>query len=275
MNMSHITDRLAASFNTYLSGIIDSLPTLVAGIIVLIVGWLLAKLVRTILRRALAGKLDTIVQSTGMAGLFRKLGIHSVGTFAASVIYGAVLVVFVMAAADIMGMERLQAGVGAFIAYLPTLLTALAIFVAGLWAGEKVTNTIATLTETMGLSGGRSMARVLGGLVVLFISITALNVAGVDTELITSNLQIILAGVLLAFGLAYAYASRDILTNILSSFYGKERFKPGMRIRIGEDEGVIERIDSISVTLRMQDREVLIPTCRLINERIEVLDRNE
>lgn len=275
MNMSHITDRLAASFNTYLSGIIDSLPTLVAGIIVLIVGWLLAKLVRTILRRALAGKLDSIAQSTGMAGLFRKLGIQSVGKFMASVFYGAVLVVFVMAAADIMGMERLQAGVAAFIAYLPTLLTALAIFVAGLWAGEKVTITITALTETMGLSGGRSMARVLGGLVVLFISITALNVAGVDTELITSNLQIILAGVLLAFGLAYAYASRDILTNILSSFYGKERFKPGMRIRIGEDEGEIERIDSISVTLRMQDREVLIPTSRLITERIEVLDRNE
>ena len=273
--MSHITDRLAASFNIYLSGIIDSLPTLVAGLIVLIVGWLLAKLVRTIVRRALAGKLDSIVQSTGMNGLFRKLGIHSVGRFTASVFYGAVLVVFVMAAADIMGMERLQAGVAAFIAYLPTLLTALTIFVAGLWAGEKVTSTITALTETMGLNGGRSMARVLGGLVVLFISITALNVAGVDTELITSNLQIILAGVLLAFGLAYAYASRDILTNILSSFYGKERFKPGMRIRIGEDEGVIERIDSISITLRTQDREVLIPTSRLINERIEVLDWNE
>ncbi|HQV74787.1 MAG TPA: mechanosensitive ion channel [Flavobacteriales bacterium] len=275
MNMSHITDRLAASFNIYLSGIIDSLPTLVAGLIVLIVGWLLAKLVRTIVRRALAGKLDSIVQSTGMNGLFRKLGIHSVGRFTASVFYGAVLVVFVMAAADIMGMERLQAGVAAFIAYLPTLLTALTIFVAGLWAGEKVTSTITALTETMGLNGGRSMARVLGGLVVLFISITALNVAGVDTELITSNLQIILAGVLLAFGLAYAYASRDILTNILSSFYGKERFKPGMRIRIGEDEGVIERIDSISLTLRTQDREVLIPTSRLITERIEVLERNE
>ena len=121
MNMSHITDRLAASFNIYLSGIIDSLPTLVAGLIVLIVGWLLAKLVRTIVRRALAGKLDSIVQSTGMNGLFRKLGIHSVGRFTASVFYGAVLVVFVMAAADIMGMERLQAGVAAFIAYLSSL----------------------------------------------------------------------------------------------------------------------------------------------------------
>lgn len=274
MNINQIAERLAASFNTYLSGIITSLPTLVAGLIVLLVGWLFAKLLRTIVRRTLAGKLDGLAQSTGMTGLFRKLGIHSVGRFLASLLYGAVLVVFVMAAADIMGMERVQAGVAAFIAYLPTLLTAVVIFIAGLWAGEKVTTTITALTETMGLSGGRSMARVLGGLVVLFISITALNVAGVDTDLITSNLQIILAGVLLAFGLAYAYASRDILTNILSSFYGKERFKTGMRIRIGEDEGIIERIDSISVTLRTTDREVLIPTSRLINERIEILERN-
>ena len=106
----------------------------------------------------------------------------------------------------------------------------------------------------------------------LFMSITALNVAGVDTTLITSNILIVFGGVLIAFAIAYGFAARDILTNILSSYYGKDRFQPGMRVRIGNDEGVVEKVDSINITLRTADRLVLIPTRALITERIEVVD---
>ena len=244
MDLNYILDRLNKSFDTYLSGIIDALPSIIAGIIVLLIGWLFAKLIRMILKRTISGKLDQLAQKSGIASVMRKVGIHSFGNFIGMLIYGGIMLVFIMAAADIMGMTRVQDGVSAFFVYLPTLITAIVIFMAGLWVGEQVNTVITNLTETLGISGGRSMGKVLGGIIVLFISITALNVAGVDTELITSNLQIILAGVLFAFGLAYAYASRNILTNILSSFYGKDRFKPGMRIKVGEDEGVIDRIDS-------------------------------
>ena len=106
----------------------------------------------------------------------------------------------------------------------------------------------------------------------LFMTITALNVAGVDTTLITSNILLVIGGVLLAFAIAYGFAAREILTNILSSYYGKDRFKTGMRIRVGNDEGIIERIDSISITLRVADKLVLLPTKQLVSERIEILE---
>ena len=66
--------------------------------------------------------------------------------------------------------------------------------------------------------------------------------------------------------------ARDVLTNILGSYYGKDRFKIGMQVRIGADEGVIEKIDSISIALRTQDRLILIPTRQLVTERIEILN---
>jgi small-conductance mechanosensitive channel len=43
-------------------------------------------------------------------------------------------------------------------------------------------------------------------------------------------------------------------------------------MRIGKDEGVIEKIDSVSISLRTTDRLVMIPTRQLVTERIEVLD---
>ena len=51
----------------------------------------------------------------------------------------------------------------------------------------------------------------------------------------------------------------------------KDRFKPGMRVRIGQDEGVIEKIHSISTYIRADDKLVLLPTKQFIGERIEVI----
>ena len=141
----------------------------------------------------------------------------------------------------------------------------------GLVFAEKVKQGMSTLMSSVGIGGGKVVAQVLFGLVALFMTITALNVAGIDTTLITSNILIVIGGVLIAFGIAYGLAARGILTNILSSYYGRDRIKPGQRIRIGQDEGVVERIDSIAITLDTGDRKVMLPCSVLTTERIEVL----
>ena len=164
--------------------------------------------------------------------------------------------------------------INALFAYLPTFFTAAAIFLVGLWGAELVKDAVATMMESVGLSGGKVLASVLFGVIVVFTSITALNMAGVDTTLITSNIIAVVGGLLLAFCIAYGFAARDILTNILSSYYGKDRFKPGMRVRIGADEGTIEKIDSISIAIRTSDKLVLLPTKHLISERIEILSES-
>ena len=271
MNMEHIQERLEAAFTRYIGGMVDALPALLTGGVVLLVGWITAKLVKAILLKTTGRTLDAMAERSGMSGVLAKLGGATLSKLVAGLVYVLILLVFIMASADLMGLALVTRALESFMAYLPTLLTALAIFILGLWMGDKVSQLVLTLTESAGLSSGRSIARVLGGVIVLFATITALNMAGVDTELITSNIQIILAGILLAFGLAYGFAARDVLTNILSSFYGKDRFKPGMTIRIGQDEGVIMRIDSISLTMQVAGKEVLIPTSKLVTERIEIL----
>ena len=182
------------------------------------------------------------------------------------------VLIAILSAADIMGLHLVSFAVQRAFAFLPTLLTALAIFVLGLWGADKVSRLVSQLSNVVELSAGRIVGRILSVITIVFASITALNIAGVDTTLITTNIQIILGGLLLAFGVAYGFAARDVLSNILGSYYGNERFKPGMYVRIGEDEGVIERIDSVSMTLRKSDRVVMIPSRRLVTERIEVLD---
>lgn len=273
MDLIRLKENVLHAFENYLGGIIARLPSIASGLLVLLIGWLIARLLRAIVKNVTrrAG-VDKLAERTGLSNVFGKVGVKKLSSLLAAVVYGLSMLIVIVATAEVMHMSGVTKAIDRFFGYLPTLATALAIFVAGLWGADKAKAQLSTLMDSVGLGGARVVASLLSGCIVLFTTITALNVAGVDTTLITSNILVVMAGVLLAFSIAYGYAARDILTNILGSYYGKDRFKPGMRVRVGNDEGVIERIDSLSIAIRTNDRLILLPTKQLVTERIEILD---
>jgi small-conductance mechanosensitive channel len=272
MDLSFFQERLPQAFNTYAGAFIDRLPALLTGVFVLGLGYLLANGIRWAVCRVGERTLDPLAQRSGLDRVVARFGGFTAARLVGSIVWWLVILLVILGASEVMGLSLVSRAVEKAFSYLPILLTAVAIFVLGIWGADKVSRLVSQLGNVVELSSGRVVGRLLAGILLVFASITALNVAGVDTSLITTNIQIILAGVLLAFGVAYGFAARDVLSNILGSYYGNERFKPGMRVRIGEDEGVIERIDSVSVTIRKHDRLVMIPCKQLVTERIEVLD---
>lgn len=272
MDLSFFQERLPQAFNTYAGAFIDRLPALLTGVFVLGLGYLLANGIRWAVCRVGERTLDPLAQRSGLDRVVARFGGFTAARLVGSIVWWLVILLVILGASEVMGLSLVSRAVEKAFSYLPILLTALSIFVLGIWGSDKVSRLVSQLGNVVELSSGRVVGRILAGILIVFASITALNVAGVDTSLITTNIQIILAGVLLAFGVAYGFAARDVLSNILGSYYGNERFKPGMRVRIGEDEGVIERIDSVSVTIRKHDRLVMIPCKQLVTERIEVLD---
>ncbi|HRH70831.1 MAG: mechanosensitive ion channel [Flavobacteriales bacterium] len=271
MDFEFVGQRIQQAFLTYFGGVMDHVPGILSGLVVLLIGWLMARILKWMVERISTSTLDPLADRSGLNKAVGRFGGLSFGKLLAVVVSWITLLVFFLAAADIMGMDLVSLAIQKVFGYVPTLFTALAIFVFGVWGGDKLNKVIQQFSHATGLAGGRVVARVLAGIAIIFASITALNVAGVDTTLITANIQIILAGLLLAFAVAYGFAARDILTNILGSYYGSERFKPGMVVRVAQDEGTIVRIDSVCMTLRVGDKEVLIPSSRLVTERIEIL----
>lgn len=271
MDLSYLQDRISQAFNDYLGTILHALPSVGAGILLLFIGWGLARLVRTLIQR--------IFRSTGLHGAAERSGLDRVlsrlgglTVVVSGLVYWLVQIFFVLASAEVMSLSIITDAIHRFFAYMPVLLTSVGIFVFGIWLAEKVQEVAIGFGGTIGLVGSKVLGRIFFVIILIFMSITALNMAGVDTTLITSNILLLVGGVLIAFSVAYGIASRDILTNILSSYYGKDRYRPGMHIRIGTDEGVIERIDSINVVIRTKDRVVMLPARYLVSERVEVLD---
>lgn len=265
--------RIIEAFKNYWNDLVAIIPDILIGLVFLVIGLLGAKIISKMMRRMLERlHLDSFSERVGLKKMLQGFGIGIGLPKLISMIIHYMLVLFVfLLAAEQMNIGALTSALQAFLSYLPILLTALIIFLIGALIADRIKDAITTITTTLGITGGRVIAQGVHVIVLLIVIVTALNVAGIDTTLITNNILVVMGSMLLAFGVAYGFASKDILKNILSSYYSKGRLEPGMRVRIAEDEGVVVRIDSISLVLDCGDKEVLIPTSKLITERVELL----
>ncbi|MDP4827595.1 MAG: mechanosensitive ion channel, partial [Flavobacteriales bacterium] len=252
-------------------------PVIISAIVVLLVGWIISKIIFKFVHRALLGmKFDQMTEKIQLDKLLNKIKPElSASLILAKVFYWLLMLLFITSAANVLGWEMLTDGISAFMAYLPTLGISLIIFIIGVYIADLVKNMVYTAADSIGVSGAKAIANIVYYLLFIFIAITALNQAGINTEIITSNLTIILASILLAFALSYGIASRHLVTNMLSSFYSKGKFKEGQLIRVGDVEGIIESIDSISVTIATKGGKVVMPSKILIEESVTILAEPE
>jgi hypothetical protein len=253
--------------------VLDFLLTIGKALLILLIGWIIARIVRKVLTKgfekvkleelAAKFKVDVLVSRFGadatLSGVLSKLA------------YWVVMLIFIAAAVDALGWTMMSDGLAAFFAYLPTLLFAVLIFIVGMYLADIVRRAVLTACESIGISGAKTIANIAYYVLVIFIAITALNQAGMDTSLITSNLTVIFGSILLAFAISYGIASRNIVGNLLSSYYSKGRYKPGQRIKVNDVEGVIEKIDSISVTVNTGQSKVVFPSKKLIEDMVEII----
>jgi len=93
----------------------------------------------------------------------------------------------------------------------------------------------------------------------------------VDTNIITSNISIILGGILLAFAISFGIGSRTVLFNILSAFYTRNKFKSGQTIEIEDITGTIELIDNTSCIIKTKDYRMVIPVSKLLTENVKII----
>jgi small-conductance mechanosensitive channel len=179
---------------------------------------------------------------------------------------------FFVTASDTLGWTVVSQSISDLIAYIPKLFSGIIIFIIGLYIANFVKKGLKGIFDSLGISSGNVVSDFAFYIILVLITMTALNQAGVDTTVITSNITVILGGIILAFAVSFGLGSRDVLTNILSSFYSRNNFKTGQKIEIQDISGTIVKIDSTSCTVKTEDGKVIIPVSKLLSENVKVIE---
>ncbi|MEZ4888082.1 MAG: mechanosensitive ion channel [Chitinophagales bacterium] len=247
------------------------LPDVIGGLVLLFVAWLIAKLIYKVTYKVLVAiKVDNLGDKLKEVDLFANLDFKLSKTIAGA-IYWFLMTIIILETSRAMGLDAVANGISSFIAYIPTLLSAILFFIAGVFIANIIKEVIAAACASMNIAAGRVISSFIFYFLVVMIAITAINQTGIQTEILTQNVTILIGSIFFAIALGYAIASKDLMANMLGSFYSKGKFMIGQTIRVEGIEGKILQIDSTSIVLQSDDKKVVMPLSKLTNTTVEIL----
>lgn len=272
MNVPNLQEILTNIVVGLINELVNFVPRLISTIVILTIGFLIARLVRTLVRTILAKVgIDRIGDKPNEIDVIRNLNTPiRISGLIGQVLYFFIVLVFATAAAELLGVAALTDLVKGITTLIPKLIVAAVVLIAGLFVAEGLKKLIISLCLSFNISAGRMLGSIAFSFFLTITIINALSQAGLNTQLLESSFNLIIGGVIIAFAVGYGIASRDVLANILSSFYAKNKFKIGQYIRVEETEGRIIAIDSTSLTLQTGESSTLIPLQTVQQKKVEI-----
>jgi len=256
------------------SQIEEFFPSIIGAIVVLIIGWIIASVAAKILKKVI-GKigLDKVADKLNTIDVMEKANIKLIpSVIIPKIVYFFLLFMFISIAAKTLNWDPLTNQIQGLLNYIPILLSAVLLLIIGLLIANFLKTIVIKACDSFGISSSRLIGGFVFIVVFVIIAISALSQAKIDTSLLNTNFTLIMGGIVLAFAVAYGVAARNILTNLLSSFYTKKRYRIGQSIKVNDISGEIVDLDNTSITLKDHDKKVVIPMQTLINENVEIYD---
>ncbi len=267
-----LTEILRSTFQSLIDQFVDFVPRVLFAIVILIIGFSVARLVALIVLRVL-GRVgfDKIGNRLNEINVIKQLKTEvKLSEILAKVLYYFILLVFIKAATEKLGVAAITEMVASLINFIPKLIAAAIMLQVGILLSDGVRAAVLNVCQSFHIASARLLSMIVFVFFVIITIISALGQAGINTELLESSFNLIIGGVIFAFAIGYGFASRDIMANILSSFYTKNKYVEGQTIQIDDIKGEIIKIDTLSLTLRTGDTTTVIPLQTLQTKKVEV-----
>ncbi|HEY0994964.1 MAG TPA: hypothetical protein VGD77_03135 [Gemmatimonadaceae bacterium] len=243
-------ERLQASFSQVFGELI---PSLVGALIIVFAGYLLAKVLEKVTERFLRRiRLNSMLERGGVMQAVERSGATLNPTrIAANLIFWLVMFAIILIAANALGLEGLANVFSELVSYIPSVIAAIVIILVGIVLGNFVGGLIAASVGAM--HGGRALARVGKGGVILLAVFMALQELGIATDIVTTAFAILFGAIALAMALAFGLGNRELAGEVTREWYEhyrKERDDAIARERAAEAEEELEYMDTAERSAR-------------------------
>ncbi len=245
------------------------IPRLFGALLVIAIGFVAAKLLDTLLSKVLAKLgLDRLVAGTGVTKVLARAGIRApVSALLGKIVYWFVLLIFLVSAAESLGLARVSATLDMLALYVPKVFGAGLILLVGILLAQLVNGLVRGAAESVGLEYSSGLGRIAQGLVIIIIISVAIGQLEVKTELLNYVIAIALISVGLAVALALGLGSRELVSQILAGIYVRELYGVGETVRLEGLQGVIEEIGTAKTLLLTDDGELVSIANRVLLEQ--------
>jgi hypothetical protein len=251
--------QLIGVFRDTLESIVTYLPIVLTSIAVLVIGWLIAHVIRGLVRRALES----------MDWLFARLAPRSAGRSEAlaratsraisTVVFWIVLLVFAASALRILGGSLFERWTENLLAYLPSAIGGIIIIVVGFTGGTLARHVLEQASVGLGVGQSSLLGRLAQAVIVISCVVIGIDQLGVNVAFLIQLTTVTAAAVFGGIALVFALGTRQHLANLIGAHYARKHYAPGDFVKIGAFQGRIVEIVDGCVFLETDAGDVSVP----------------
>jgi small-conductance mechanosensitive channel len=248
-------------------------PRMAIALVVFFIGWVIARLASNILKRVLVSlKVDELGKKLNEVDFMQENKVEvRISTLICTALYYMVVMIFLIASTDILGVPVISNFVGGIIDYFPKMLSALAIVLIGVFVSDLISKLVRTTCESLGIPSAKIISGVVFYLLFITILVSALAQANIETSFLANNITVMLGAGALAFAIGYGLASRDLASNYLATFYNKNKVRVGDEIVMEGVRGKVVLIDTNSLVVQTNDSAIIFPLSKLTTQKVEII----
>ena len=207
-----------------LAQIVAFMPRLLGALLIVVVGWLLAKAARFAIDRALrAVNFHVLTERAGLDPLLREGGSRVDSTaLIAGLVYWVVLLATVMVAVNGLGFGYLADLISRVVWFVPSLFVALLVLVFGSYFARFVGDSVTGYLRRIRTQDAELLGRVARYAVLLFVVLIALDQVNVDGTVLFYTFLVILSGLVLTLALAFGLGGREWAARRLEKWWPSE-----------------------------------------------------
>jgi hypothetical protein len=200
--------------------ILGYIPAIAGAIIILVVGWLLAKLIEGIIIRVLkAIRLDNASDKAGISNVLAQGDIKmTLSELIGGVIYWLIILVVIATALGTLNLTIAAELVSKLVEYVPNILAAIFILVVGTFLANFVATIVRTAASNAGIATAKLLSKVTQTVLIVFAIIVAIEQLKIASALIVLAVNIILISIGLGIALAFGLGCKDIAKKSVEEF---------------------------------------------------------
>lgn len=203
---------------TVLSQISQFLVNVLLVVIILFIGWIIAKTIKTLVTKILRTiKLDQLSDQINLESVLAKGGIsYSLSELIGVICYWLALLITFVVAVNAIGLTVAADLLNRIVLYVPNIIAAVFILILGMFVATLLSNIVKTAANNAGISQAKLLGKIAEVLVLMFAVVITLEQLHIATKIIELTITVLLASLGLAVALAFGLGCRELAAKYVS-----------------------------------------------------------
>jgi hypothetical protein len=218
-------DVVLAMLTSFWTHVAAYIPQLIGGLILLLVGWTVARLARSgVVRLLKIVHFDVLAEKSGVEAFLKRgnLDISLTGALS-NLVYWILILVVLVSVSNSLGLQMVADLFNKVVLYIPNVIVAILVLVFGSILARFANRVSFAYFNKIGVEGALTLSALCEYAVLIFVLFVALEQLQIGTQLLTAAFQVGFGAIGLALAISFGLGGREWAAGVIQRFTANKK----------------------------------------------------